>query len=79
MKGKRENWIDLIRCFACICVITVHAPIAIQDSKDGISAIAIYNISAVGGDVIMFFMITGALIFAYPLDFSPFIKKRLQG
>lgn len=78
MTTKREYWIDLVRCFACLCVLTTHAPIAIQDCKDGVSVIALYNMAAVGGGSILFFMITGALIFMSPSkEFFPFIKKRI--
>ncbi len=80
MNGKREYWIDLIRCFACICVLITHAPIAIQDDKGGVSSVAVYNIAAVGGGSILFFMITGALVFmsSSTQNFFSFMKKRLS-
>lgn len=80
MDGKREYWIDLTRCFACICVLITHAPIAIQEGKAGLSAVAVYNISAVGGGSILFFMITGALVLtsSSTQNFSSFMTKRLS-
>lgn len=72
----REYWIDAIRSFACLCVITTHAPIPNCGSGEGL--ISIFNYYSVGGASILFFMISGALIFNKPQNMFPFIKTRFM-
>ena len=75
-KKEREYWIDAVRSFACICVITTHAPI--PNGSDGSNFIAFFNYYAAGGASILFFMISGALVLYKPKDLFPFIKKRVS-
>lgn len=49
----REYWIDAVRSFACLCVITTHAPI--PNSGGGASLIAATNYYSVAGASILFF------------------------
>lgn len=76
MDEQRLYWIDAIRSFACICVITTHAPI--PSSGDGEWIIAISNYFSVCGASILFFMISGALVLFKERQFVPFIKTRLS-
>ena len=57
---NREYWIDAVRSFACLCVITTHAPI--PNGSDGQSFISPFNYYAMGGASILFFMISGFVI-----------------
>ena len=71
----REPWLDAVRSFACLCVILVHAPI--PNGSDGQYIISITNYISVGGPI-LFFMISGALIFNKQQPAIPFIRKRLN-
>ena len=72
---NRESWIDTIRSFACICVITTHAPI--PNSSNGLIFGSIFNYFSTAGASILFFMISGALILYKEMPIIPFLKKRL--
>ena len=72
----REPWLDAVRSFACLCVILIHAPI--PNGQDGQYVIAITNYFGTGGASMLFFMISGALIFNRQQPTIPFIKKRLK-
>ncbi|MBQ8046724.1 MAG: acyltransferase family protein [Prevotella sp.] len=74
-KPEREYWIDAVRSFACLCVITTHAPI--PNGSSGAWIIPFYNYMAVGGASILFFMISGALILYKEKPVIPFLKTRL--
>ena len=73
---QRLYWIDAIRSFACICVITTHAPI--PNGSDGRVFVAFFNYFSVAGASILFFMISGALVLYKPKPVLPFLKKRLS-
>lgn len=73
---EREYWIDAVRSFACLCVITTHAPI--PNCGLGKELISIFNYYSVGGASILFFMISGALIFNKAQNMFPFIKTRFM-
>jgi len=73
--SNREYWIDAVRSFACLCVITTHAPI--PNGSNGQVFISPFNYYAMGGASILFFMISGALIFYKEKDTFPFLKKRV--
>ena len=73
--SNREYWIDAVRSFACLCVITTHAPI--PNGSDGQFFISPFNYYAMGGASILFFMISGALILYKEKDTFPFLKKRV--
>lgn len=73
--NNRLYWIDAIRSFACLCVITVHA--IVPDGTKGAYLIGPINYFSTSGASILFFMISGALILYKPKPFVPFIKQRL--
>ena len=73
---EREFWIDAVRSFACICVVATHAPI--PSTESGRIFVPFFNFLAVGGASILFFMISGALIFYRQQEFVPFMKKRIS-
>jgi surface polysaccharide O-acyltransferase-like enzyme len=73
--NNRLYWIDAIRSFACLCVITVHA--AVPGGTKGQYMIGPINYFTASGASILFFMISGALVLYRPKPFVPFIKQRL--
>jgi len=76
LRQDRLYWIDAIRSFACLCVITTHAPI--PNCGSGEKIIAITNYFSVAGASVLFFMISGALVLFKEKSFVPFIKVRLS-
>ena len=72
----RLYWIDAIRSFACLCVITTHAPLV--GLEQGYMVKSVYNYFSVAGASILFFMISGALVLYKPKPAVPFLKKRLS-
>lgn len=71
----RQYWIDIMRTFACLCVIITHAPI--PGAEEGQTLVKIVNYYTMAGASVIFFMISGALIFYRPQQLVPFMKKRL--
>lgn len=76
-KSQREYWIDAVRSFACLCVITTHAPIP-NGTGGGVPLIAVTNYFSVAGASILFFMISGSLILYKEKPIIPFFKVRLS-
>lgn len=72
---NRLYWIDAIRSFACLCVLTIHA--YVPGGTHGARIVAGINYFAVAGASILFFMISGALVLYKPKKFFPFMKQRL--
>ena len=72
---NRLYWIDAIRSFACLCVLLTHS--VIPGGTRGNYIIAPIQYMAVAGASVLFFMISGALVFSKPKPFVPFIKRRL--
>ena len=77
MEIQREYWIDAVRSFACLCVITTHAPIP-GCTGGGTPLIAVSNYFAVAGASILFFMISGSLVLYKEKPVIPFLKVRLS-
>lgn len=75
LDDNRLYWIDAIRSFACMCVLLTHSVIPGGTRGNGI--IAPLNYFAVAGASVLFFMISGALVFYKPKPFVPFMKRRL--
>ncbi len=76
MIKEREYWIDAVRSFACLCVITTHAPI--PGGTHGLHFIPFFNYYAISGGSILFFMISGALILYKEKPITSFLKKRFS-
>ena len=73
---NRLYWIDAIRSFACLCVLLSHAvPCA---GADKVKAIAPFQYLVVAGASVLFFMISGALVFYKPKPLIPFIRRRIS-
>lgn len=73
---NRLYWIDAIRSFACLCVVTVHSILPGGTVGNGLVAPVEYALKA--GASILFFMISGALVLYKPKPFIPFIKQRFM-
>lgn len=71
----REHWIDAVRSLACLCVLTTHAPIPGNASGEGF--ISVINYYAMAGASVLFFMISGSLVFDRPKEMRPFLRTRL--
>ncbi len=76
MVKEREYWIDAVRSFACLCVITTHAPI--PGGANGLDVIPFFNYYAMSGGSILFFMISGALILYKEKPIAQFLRKRFS-
>lgn len=72
----REYWIDAVRSFACLCVITTHAPIP-NCTGGGERFISAFNYYSVAGASILFFMISGSLVLYKEKPIIPFLRKRI--
>lgn len=72
----REYWIDAVRSFACLCVITTHAPIP-NSLGGGEVFVSAFNYYSVAGASILFFMISGSLVLYKEKPIIPFIRKRI--
>ncbi len=76
MEKEREYWIDAVRSFACLCVITTHSPI--PDGTSGLYVLPFSNYYAMSGGSILFFMISGALVLYKEKPIAPFLKRRFS-
>ncbi len=71
---NREYWMDAVRSFACLCVITMHAPMPNVGTNGNIlSTISLLTAPGIG----LFFMVSGALILPIIESTDKFLKKRL--
>lgn len=73
----REYWIDAVRSFACLCVITTHAPIP-DSTGGGEFFVSAFNYYSVAGASILFFMISGSLVLYKEKPVIPFLRKRIS-
>lgn len=76
---KREYWIDILRCFACVMVLFCHAP-APDNAKSLIgTAFGMVNgyLGMAWGPV-LFFMISGACILGGATSADAFFKRRFS-
>ena len=71
----RQYWIDIMRTFACICVITLHSPLSEELGGEPLAPACFFYLRS--GASVLFFMISGALIFDKPRRLIPFMKTRL--
>lgn len=78
IKGKKEVWIDVLRAFACICVLLVHSPAKYDGHIPGQYVLAPCNYLFMAWGVSVFFMISGALLFYKAQDLKTFYKKRFS-
>lgn len=72
---NRIIWLDVLRAFACICVLLVHSPVK-YSGQGGQYILAPANYLFMAWGVSVFFMISGALLFSKRQDLVPFYKKR---
>lgn len=75
LDDNRLYWIDAIRSFACLCVLLNHAVGPAGANK--VDAIAPFQYLVVAGASVLFFMISGALVFYKSKPLIPFIKRRI--
>lgn len=76
MTQKREVWLDVVRAFACACVIMVHSPAKYDGLVPGQYVLAPFNYIFMAWGVGLFFALSGALLLAQPLPLAKFYKKR---
>lgn len=76
--NNKEVWIDVLRAFACICVLLVHSPAIYDGHVSGQFILAPANYVFMAWGVSVFFMISGALLFSKPQDLSTFYKRRFS-
>lgn len=74
MPRVRHLYLDIIRIFACILIITMHAPMpGIGISGNILSAISLMTAPGIG----LFFMVSGALLLPVQEPTDSFLKRRL--
>ena len=73
---KREIWLDVIRAFACACVIMVHSPAKYDGLIPGQYVLAPFNYVFMAWGVGLFFALSGALLLSRPMPLTAFYKKR---
>lgn len=73
---KREIWIDVLRAFACVCVLLIHSPVKYDGQIPGQYVLAPSNYILMSWGVSIFFMISGALLFSREQEMVFFYKKR---
>ena len=74
MPRVRHLYLDIIRIFACILIITMHAPMpGIGTSGNILSAISLMTAPGIG----LFFMVSGALLLPVQEPTNRFLKRRL--
>lgn len=76
MDKKREIWLDVLRAFACICVVMVHSPAEYDGNVPGQFVLAPANYLLMAWGVGLFFAISGALLLSKPVSLTEFYKKR---
>lgn len=76
--NNKEVWIDVLRAFACICVLLVHSPAMYDGQIPGQYILAPANYVFMAWGVSVFFMISGALLFSKAQDLTNFYKKRFS-
>ena len=69
----RNHALDLLRIFACLMVVTMHAPLPGSES-DGMFLSALSYMTAPG--IGLFFMISGALLLPVKTDTRTFLRRR---
>lgn len=74
---KRLIWVDVLRSFACICVLFCHSP-GKYEGQGGQFLLAPNNYLMMAWGVSIFFMLSGALLFSQEQKLVPFYKKRLS-
>lgn len=78
MEQKREIWLDVVRAFACACVIMVHSPAKYDGLIPGQYILAPLNYILMAWGVGLFFALSGALLLSQPLPLTTFYKKRFS-
>ena len=71
--NMRNTALDILRIFACLLVVTMHAPLPGSES-DGLFLSALSYLTAPG--IGLFFMISGALLLPVKTDTRTFLKRR---
>lgn len=72
---RREPWLDVARCLGCLSVLVIHCPSV--ESNGGLARAAI-EYYAVACASVLFFMISGALVFYRPVEHArPWLKHRV--
>lgn len=76
MEKKREIWLDVLRAFACMCVVLVHSSAKYDGHIPGQYILAPTNYILMAWGVGLFFALSGALLLSKPVSLSDFYRKR---
>lgn len=72
---NRDFSLDLIRIFACLLVVLMHAPMPSANANGPfLSALSFFTAPCIG----LFFMVSGALLLPVKQNFFTFMKRRLS-
>lgn len=76
MEKKREVWLDVLRAFACMCVVLVHSSAKYDGHIPGQYILAPANYILMAWGVGLFYALSGALLLSKPVSLSQFYRKR---
>lgn len=78
---KHENWIDVLKCIAIVCVVVYHNmmfPSAFLGSKDLMQYVAWFLKGSLSVCVPLFFFVNGYLVLGYQFGLEKHIKKTVR-
>lgn len=75
-KDKKNYVLDCIRCFACLMVVSMHAPLPEGATGNGtfLATLSYFTAPCIG----LFFMVSGALLLPVRTGTRAFLKRRLS-
>lgn len=73
---QREIWIDVLRAFACICVVLIHSSAKYDGHIPGQFILAPANYVLMATGVCIFYMISGSLLLSKEQELFSFYRKR---
>lgn len=71
--GKRIEWLDTLRVFACFLVVLTHSAMS-GDESDGVYLAMVSFIGSPSSE--LFFTVSGAILLPVKTDFRSFYRKR---
>lgn len=72
---QRDTALDIIRILACFMVVLMHSPMpSVNANGPFVAALNYFTMPCIG----LFFMVSGALLLPVKMDYTAFLKRRLQ-